>query len=127
MDAQRGQVFSAVYRNGAPVERPIVETPAEILSRWQREGRRPRVFVGDGALSYREMIGRAHPGARIIEPVPALAPAIARLAVAHIRQHGPVSPDAIRPIYVRRSDAELARDRRSAPSAPTPPALERTP
>ena len=126
MDAQRGQVFSAVYRNGAATEHAIVEKPAEILSRWQREGRRPTVFAGDGALAYRELIGRACPDARIIEPLPALAPAVARLAAAHISQHGPTSPDAIRPIYIRRSDAELARDRRGDRSAPAPPALERT-
>ena len=37
------------------------------------------------------------PGAQIVEPVPPLAPSIARLAERHVRQHGPSAPDAIRP------------------------------
>lgn len=116
MDAQRGQVFSAVYADGRPVEHAIVEKPDAILSRWTREGRRPVVFAGDGALVYRELIGRLVPGAAIIDPLPPLAPAIASLAAASVRRDGPAAPDAIRPIYIRRSDAELARDRRGAPA-----------
>jgi tRNA threonylcarbamoyladenosine biosynthesis protein TsaB len=126
MDAQRGQVFSAVYENGAVVEEALVDKPAEILARWRREGRQPQVFAGDGALAYRHLIGPANPAARIVEPVPPLAPAVARLAAEHIRRFGPSAPDAIRPLYVRRSDAELARDRLGAGAA-APPALERQP
>jgi tRNA threonylcarbamoyladenosine biosynthesis protein TsaB len=112
MDAQRGQVFSAVYAGAVTAETAIVETPAAILARWRREGRRPGVFVGDGALAYRDLIRRERPESLVVEPLPPLAPGIARLALAHARQHGPSSPDAIRPVYIRRSDAELARDRR---------------
>ena len=111
MDAQRGQVFSATYVDGAVLESAIVEKPADILGRWQREGRRPRVFVGDGALTYRDLICRIEPNAHIVLPLPPLAPAVASLAAACIELHGPASPDAIRPVYIRRSDAELARDR----------------
>jgi len=114
MDAQRGQVFSAVYRNGAVLEGAMVEKPADILARWRHEEIRPRVFAGDGALAYAALILRALPDAQIVAPLSPLAPAIARLAEAHVRQYGPVTPDAIRPVYVRRSDAELARDRRDA-------------
>ena len=111
MDAQRGQVFSATYINDVAQESAIVEKPADILSHWHREGRRPSVFAGDGALMYRALICRAAPDAHIVEPLPPLAPAIARLAEVYIQAHGPTSPDAIRPVYIRRSDAELARDR----------------
>jgi tRNA threonylcarbamoyladenosine biosynthesis protein TsaB len=113
MDAQRGQVFSAVYTNGVAAESPIVEKPADILARWRRDGRRPRVFAGDGALAYRELIHRAEPQAQIIDPLPPLAPAIATLAEAYVQQRGPASPDEIRPLYIRRSDAELARERKA--------------
>jgi len=113
MDAQRGQVFSAVYRGGAALEPAIVDKPAAILVRWRREGRHPRVFAGDGAQEYRDLIREDEPAALIFEPLAALAPSVARLALAYEQQHGPTSPDAIRPIYIRRSDAELARDRRA--------------
>jgi hypothetical protein len=46
--------------------------------------------------------------------VPPLAPAVARLAEVRVQEHGVSSPDAIRPIYIRRSDVELARERKAA-------------
>jgi tRNA threonylcarbamoyladenosine biosynthesis protein TsaB len=118
MDAQRGQVFSATYSGRTVLESAIVEKPAEILRRWQREGRHPHVFIGDGALMSRDLIQRAEPKARIVDPVGPLAPAIARLAAAYIELHGTASPDAIRPVYIRRSDAELARDRKEQKTEP---------
>jgi tRNA threonylcarbamoyladenosine biosynthesis protein TsaB len=111
MDAGRGQVFSAIYTNVDVVEAALVDTPAEMVARWAREGRRPAVFAGDGALAYRDLIGAAHPVAHIVEPVPHIALSVARLAERHVERYGPARPDAIRPIYVRRSDVELARDR----------------
>jgi tRNA threonylcarbamoyladenosine biosynthesis protein TsaB len=118
MDAQRGQVFSAIYKDGVTIEDAIVEKPAAILSRWQLDRRQPHVFIGDGALVYRELIHRAFPHVVIVDPIPALAPAIARLADTHVQRHGPASPDTIRPVYIRRSDAELARDRKAGVAGP---------
>lgn len=114
MDAGRGQVFSAVYRNGDVFEAALVDTPAEILARWTRDGVMPKTFAGDGALAYRDQVLAASPGTRVVDPVPPLAPAVAALADRHVQQHGMSPPDAIRPIYIRRSDVELARDRKAA-------------
>ena len=113
MDAQRGQVFSATYRNGAAVDAALVDKPSAILARWARDQVCPNIFAGDGALAYPDLIHAVDAGVRIVDLVPPLAPSIARLAEAEIRQHGLSSPDAIRPIYIRRSDAELARDRKA--------------
>jgi tRNA threonylcarbamoyladenosine biosynthesis protein TsaB len=113
MDALRGQVFSAVYRNGVAVETALVDVPPAILARWARQRMRPTMFAGDGALAYQHFVRAADPGAHIVDPVPPLASSIARLAEAHVRQHGGAPPDAIRPIYIRRSDAELTRDRKA--------------
>jgi tRNA threonylcarbamoyladenosine biosynthesis protein TsaB len=117
MDAGRGQVFSARYRNGDVVEPALADTPAELLARWAEEGTHPPLFAGDGALAHRDLIRAAAPGAQIVEPVPPLAPSIARLAERHLHRYGPSAPDAIRPIYVRRSDVELARDRAAVAAA----------
>ncbi len=111
IDAQRGQVFSAMYSGEKTVEGPVVEKPADVLVRWAAGTFLPWVFVGDGALGYQGLIRAAFPDAHIIPHAPPLAPIIARLAEVYMREHGPVAPDAIRPIYIRRSDAELARDR----------------
>ena len=120
MDAQRGEVFSAAYDGGRIIEPPVVEKPAELLARWATGGRDWLRFIGDGAVAYKELIARAFPRARVDPLVPPLAPSIARLALGEWRSNGPSRPDAIRPIYVRRSDAELARDRRGQVVAPNP-------
>ena len=111
MDAQRGQVFSAVYRNGEIREEPAVDTADATLSRWSRRGTVPAVFAGDGALVYRPVIVRELPHAQVIQELPPLAPGVARLAETRIAAHELATPDAVRPIYIRKSDAELARAR----------------
>ena len=116
MDARRGEVFAALYQNGSLLDGPDVGSPAAILKRWGKiRQQAPIVFVGDGALVYAGAIHSflADQG-RVVEPVPPLAPAIARLAEALALAEAPLSPDAVRPLYVRRPDAELARDRAKA-------------
>ena len=113
MDAQRGQVFSALYRNSALLEPALADKPADILARWAHQKIRPTVYAGDGAHFYQSLIREADAEARIIE-APPLAPSIAALGEAALRERGASSPDAIRPIYVRRSDAELVRDGKTA-------------
>jgi tRNA threonylcarbamoyladenosine biosynthesis protein TsaB len=107
MDAQRGEVYAALYAGDRLVDGPCAEKPAETLARWAAlQPAEPVVLVGDGALANAELILRLLPGGVILSEVPPLAPTIARLA-AHMEP-----TEAIRPIYVRRPDAELARDRR---------------
>jgi tRNA threonylcarbamoyladenosine biosynthesis protein TsaB len=107
MDAQRGEVFAALYSpNLSLCDGPLVASPEETLSRWAPEI--PHAwFVGDGALRYRDLIARD----RVVEPTPLIAPAIGLMAAERVETVPPPSPEAIRPLYVRRPDAELARDR----------------
>ena len=75
----------------------------------------PMVLVGDGALAHESVFKAALPGVRI-EPltVPIALPAV-RLAADRLSDS--VAPHALRPIYLRRPDVELVRDRaRSAPA-----------
>jgi len=114
MDAQRGEVFSALYRNGALVDGPSVGKPSDVLAQWAAgNGSHQIMFVGEGVLVYTDLIRAAMPAAILATELPMLAPSIAILAEAHARQHGSSPPDAIRPLYVRRPDAELARDRKA--------------
>jgi tRNA threonylcarbamoyladenosine biosynthesis protein TsaB len=118
MDAHRREVFAALYRvqAGAPftaarleeLEGPTVGDPSATLARWAAQfAASPSLFAGDGAALYAETIARAAPAARITPPG-LIAAAIGRLATtAGIPR---VEPGAIRPLYVRRPDAEIARD-----------------
>jgi hypothetical protein len=69
-------------------------------------------FIGDGALRYVDTITAAlGPRAQIDPVVPHLATWIGRIAVES--RDRAVAPHAVAPIYVRRPDAEIARDRRT--------------
>jgi len=116
MDAQRGEVFAALYRvTGAEpfaparveeIEEPVVGDPSLIADRWRAAG--AVTFTGDGAARYRHLLG----GAAFIDPLP-LAGAIARMAAARAARGESAGPAAVRPLYIRRPDAEIDRDRRA--------------
>jgi tRNA threonylcarbamoyladenosine biosynthesis protein TsaB len=110
IDAWRGEVFAALYEGGREVEAPSVEPPARLLARYVGAG---TLFTGDGAARHRtEIVQALDDEAHFTDPVmPLLAGMMASLAADVLAQgHRPL-PHAIRPLYVRRSDAELARDR----------------
>jgi tRNA threonylcarbamoyladenosine biosynthesis protein TsaB len=115
VDAQRGEVFSALYEAAREIEPPAVGAPAATLDRWRLEVQaRGAVVAGDGAIRYRALV-EACLGARaeVLEPLPPLARAVAEIAAVRAARGAAVPPHAIVPIYVRRPDAELARDRPS--------------
>jgi tRNA A37 threonylcarbamoyladenosine modification protein TsaB len=117
MNAYRGDVFAALYEVGdAPlfhsnrlveIEEPSVGSPASTWARWSTRFGSPSLVVGDGAELYRETIVPA----RVIA-APLIAGAIGRLAVDYARRGAAVHPSGLQPLYVRRPDAEVARDRR---------------
>jgi tRNA threonylcarbamoyladenosine biosynthesis protein TsaB len=126
VDAWRGDVYAALYEDSRPVGDPVVAKPTDLLRELSRGDERPAandiLFIGDGAESYRDMI-HAHLGgvARLAEPAsPLLAGVIAILATIEYRNGRRPPPHAIRPLYVRRSDAELARVKASGPWKPAP-------
>jgi tRNA threonylcarbamoyladenosine biosynthesis protein TsaB len=118
MDAQRGEVYGRLYRRQAgrwePLGEAAVNGPADMLAAWAPALERAAAeFVGDGAVAHAAAFeGLVPGGARIILPVPPLAAAIAAIAARRRSEAGP--PHRIRPLYVRRPDAELARERRQA-------------
>jgi len=117
IDAQRGEVFSALYRStSAPVftrerleeiQAPAVADPVFTLRSWSQYDLRTAIFAGDGAARYASSIGASESGPRIAPPA-LLAGAIGRMAAASADLAA--SPSAIHPLYVRRPDAELHRD-----------------
>ena len=116
MDAQRGEVFAAIYDPSslAPIVEPTSASPAATLEAWGSHAAARRLqFIGDGAFRYRdEITARLGARAEIVGEVPPLAGIIG--AIAHERASLAVLPHAVVPIYIRRPDAELARARRAA-------------
>ena len=118
MDAQRGEVYGRLYRRQAgrwePLGDPAVNSPAGMLAAWAPALAGTVVeFVGDGAVAHEGVLqGLVPGGARIVLPVPPLAEAIAAIALRRRSDAGPAH--RIRPLYVRRPDVVLVRERRQA-------------
>jgi tRNA threonylcarbamoyladenosine biosynthesis protein TsaB len=115
MDAHRREVFSALYRVAdAPlwararlveVDSAAVGDPAATIERWSA-GPPIDLFIGDGAVLYKEMISSRAVAA------PLLAGTIGLIAVDRARVGETVDPAGIHPLYVRRPDAEIDRERK---------------
>jgi tRNA A37 threonylcarbamoyladenosine modification protein TsaB len=118
IDAHRGDVFGALYRieAAAPfspaeltaIEAPAVQAPSAALDRWKTAGLTPDLFIGSGALLHAGVIAGA--GHHRILPPPPLAGIIGRAAIARARAGDTVDPGSVQPLYIRRPDAEVARD-----------------
>jgi tRNA threonylcarbamoyladenosine biosynthesis protein TsaB len=115
MDAQRGDVFATLIdrKTGSTIETPTAANPQSLLDTWRPHlaGRRA-IFIGDAAGRDAVAIERDAAGSWETRTPAPLAPHIA--AIAHRRSlsgdGGP--PHSLEPIYVRRPDAEIERDRR---------------
>jgi tRNA threonylcarbamoyladenosine biosynthesis protein TsaB len=126
VDAWRGDVYSALFEDGREVGQPVVARPADLLDALAQS--KPAAytnditFIGDGADTYRELIvSRLGQTARLADPAtPLLAAVIAMLATIEYKNGHRPPPHAIRPLYVRRTDAELARDRIPNPASQVP-------
>ncbi len=122
MDAHRGDVFSALYQMmPAPVfadgrlrviEAPAVGDPESTLERWKAIVDRAITFFGDGASLYATALERSGMSDGQPLAVPLLAGVIGCLAAAKAQRGEAVPPGAVQPVYVRRPDAELERERR---------------
>jgi tRNA threonylcarbamoyladenosine biosynthesis protein TsaB len=123
MDARRDDVFAALYRLAdAPlfsperlveIEGPTAADPAATLAQWDAHIRHAAVvFVGDGAARHAAAIAaQAAPRWKTLPRHPLLAGAIGRMAVARAQRGDTIEPAAVRPLYVRRPDAEVERER----------------
>ena len=118
MDAQRGDVFATLIhrQSRATIETPAAASPRALIDAWRTHltGRRA-IFIGDAALRDASIIQDAGQGRWEVRTPEALAPQIAMLGLRRAEQGEAGPPHALEPIYVRRPDAEIERDRKSRP------------
>jgi tRNA threonylcarbamoyl adenosine modification protein YeaZ len=126
MDAQRGDVFAALYRvdDGRPmsdeawtpwtvVDRAVTARPQAILESWKTIiGGSDALFVGDAAAGDETLIAEVGKGRWQTRTPGDLAPAVASLGLRLAREGRAGKPHLLTPIYARRPDAELERERR---------------
>ena len=116
MDAHRRDVFSALFvtTNRSPfdpdglieIEGAAVGDPAATLTRWEAAGHLPDILVGDGAIVFAAIVPAQ---ISTLEQLP-LAAVTGRMAARRARAGDTVDPAGIQPLYIRRPDAEIARD-----------------
>lgn len=122
MNAFRGEVYTALFRArptpGTPlatVDAPAVGGPHEVVARWTALADGPDlVAVGDGAAMLGPLLAAALGEDVLVLPAPLLAGPVAALARQRAAEGGSVVPHAVHPLYLRRPDAETARDRAAA-------------
>ena len=130
VDAKRGEIFSALYEPVPSADaadarlaagegwremvKPVAVPPVALVDTWADTLATHRVWViGDGVAGCRSLLAsRLSPGSRTIHETPPLAGVMAVMASGEPWCRQAVAPHALRPIYVRRPDAELARERR---------------
>ena len=124
VDGKRSEVFSAIYERNSSAKsseatwrmmiEPIAATPETLLERWSPYLKnRVSWFMGDGVPLYRSMLkARIPTPSKMITGIPPLAGELAIMASSRQWLRQAAGPHALRPVYVRRPDAELARDHR---------------
>jgi tRNA threonylcarbamoyladenosine biosynthesis protein TsaB len=118
VDARRGEVFHAFYRGvrgGVMRQGGYRVSPPEHLAAELEAAREEVLLVGNGAILYRRLLEAAGPGIEFASPgqVHPQASALVELAVPRfIREETDRSYDVV-PLYLRKSDAEIAWDQRA--------------
>jgi tRNA threonylcarbamoyladenosine biosynthesis protein TsaB len=121
LDARKGEVYAGLYRTEAGRLERLWEyrarAPEALAADLAAAGVGPVVFVGDGVGPYGAVLAALlGSDARLAPPALRLpsASAVADLARAALGRGEAADPLHLVPLYVRRSEAELGRERRGA-------------
>jgi tRNA threonylcarbamoyladenosine biosynthesis protein TsaB len=119
LDAKKDEVYAALYATGGgrleqllPYRAVAPEALAESLV---RDVGGPVVFLGDGVAPFASVLTRVMGGAARFAPAGLRLPSAASLgdlAASALGRGEAADPATLAPLYVRRSEAELARERR---------------
>lgn len=112
-DARKNEVYAGLYRCGSlpePLAADRVLPPARLLE----EIREPTIFLGDGAVRYRELIVTTIGDRAVFAPPHCTPPraAAGALLAGELFRTGQITPlPLLNPSYIRPSEAELVRMR----------------
>jgi tRNA threonylcarbamoyladenosine biosynthesis protein TsaB len=118
LDARKGEVYAGLYRTGAGHLERLWEyravAPEPLAALLAREVPGPVVFLGDGVAPYGALLRRLlGADARFAPPAQRWPSAVtvAELGRAALERGERADPATLVPLYLRRSEAELGRER----------------
>jgi tRNA threonylcarbamoyladenosine biosynthesis protein TsaB len=107
IDARRGEVFAAAWRDGEPVLEPVAIAPAELAARLRAGALESPLAVGDGAVRY---AGELAVAGAVVPPQDAPEHRLSALQVCRLGAVAePIPRDALLPDYRREPDAKPPR------------------
>jgi tRNA threonylcarbamoyladenosine biosynthesis protein TsaB len=116
LDARKNEVYAGLFQYGSDrmqiLGQEEVLAPEKLLDSLQGD----TLFVGDGAERYRSVIVRKLAGRAHFAPTPLNQPRaamVAWLAMTEMASVSPDSADALTPVYIRPSEAELSWQRKA--------------
>lgn len=115
IDARKGEVYTCRYRYDGEKLTPETEEGVFLPEDAVRNVHEPCLFVGDGALLYKEtVVSKIGQYARFSSAYQNTirASTVARLAAALLESGGQQAAEDLIPQYIRRSDAEIKLDKR---------------
>jgi tRNA threonylcarbamoyladenosine biosynthesis protein TsaB len=117
LDARKSEVYAALYDCSSPIPSAILDdcvmTPAIFLDKLISATDREIIFVGEGALRYRELIAERMPRRAIFAPFTkhnSHASNAVLLGQDAFRIGKATESSKLLPVYLRASDAEINRD-----------------
>jgi len=114
LDAKKGEVYTALYRHrGGELER-LTDYRAVRPARLVAELDGPVCFLGDGVLAYGDLILAEMGNRAYFVPPPRRYPSgacVAELGARRLSEGGAEDPTRLVPLYIRLSEAELAKAR----------------
>ena len=116
LDARKGEVYTALYRAGTDGTFEKVASDCAVSPRpWVRQIEGACLFVGDGAIVYRDVIEEVL-GTRARFAPPYLntprASVVAHIGLKQFKGGGVVDVALLVPHYIRKSDAEIKLEQR---------------
>ena len=119
IDAKRSEVYTSLYRMGDEIPQTIMEPsamPVSKLTEILRSKDEHITITGPAAETFRPMLEESSDVSVSIIPPDSAKPSarsIAEIGLITFSSEGGVHPASLKPLYLRRSDAEIARDSRS--------------
>ncbi len=122
IDAKRSEAYAGIYRITGGIPETVFEPsalPGDKIGGILRETGEPVTITGPASEFFRDKLeNTCGPSLTFISPQSAKpsALAVAELGLLVYQKGGEVNPALLQPVYLRRSDAEIARDSRRVQS-----------